>query len=334
MHNPLTAREYQRRITSAETEIAHAERLLESDPHAAEEHAYTTLGILKHLDKEFPISTSTEKKEIITKLRNMARIIINRADYLQGRPVKRNPYRRNTMKSSDKRPSKTKEWVVTVTDKALLPGRKKPDIFERYFHVRAKTKAQAAKAVRDSGIPANRIISVESEEKWRLGNLYRRNPIRTGGKRPILRKERRREMAMRVRIDGEDYEVERIQTYGALLMIETDGGDFYIAKDSEQAGEAAYEYWKDMARNDPKEFTALVGEEALVQWGLGQYAGPGTTQVQGLEEWLDLWRNIPEEQWASYDGTEQDVERINKELKEALEDEGIDWKPTVAYRWN
>ena len=95
--------------------------------------------------------------------------------------------------------------------------------------------------------------------------------------------------------------------YGGLPMIETeDCQEFYLAENSEEAGEKAREYWENMAQDDPKEFTCLVGEKTLVQWGLGQYAGPGSTQVKSLSEWLDLWLNTPREHFASYDSIERE----------------------------
>ena len=108
MRNPLTPREYKRRITDAETEVERGKHLVKTDPHKAEEHAYWALGILEHLDKELPASISFEKRGVISSLRRMAQIIIDRADYLQGKKVKRNPYGRNAMKSSGKRPISTK----------------------------------------------------------------------------------------------------------------------------------------------------------------------------------------------------------------------------------
>jgi len=113
--------------------------------------------------------------------------------------------------------------------------------------------------------------------------------------------------------------------YGQLPTIETkQGQEFYIAKSSEDAGEKAREYWTDMAHDDPEEFACIVGAETLIQWGLGNYAGPGSTQVQSLEEWLDLHLDIPEEHFASYDGEEREFKCKHP-----------DWAGyTVAYRWN
>lgn len=105
--------------------------------------------------------------------------------------------------------------------------------------------------------------------------------------------------------------------------------EFIVFEDEEAAGQAARDYWEDLAENDPREFTTLVGEETLIQWGLGRRAGPGSTQVKSLQEWLDLWLENPQEEWGRYDGTERDVEAITSEL----EDE-IGYVPTVAYRSN
>jgi len=113
--------------------------------------------------------------------------------------------------------------------------------------------------------------------------------------------------------------------YGDLIMVDTEGGEeFYLAEDAEQAGEEAREYWKDMAQNDPQEFTCMVGEETLIAWALGNYAGPGSTQVSSLDEWLDLWLNIPEEHFASYDNIEREFKCKHPKWSDF----------TVAYRHN
>jgi len=133
---------------------------------------------------------------------------------------------------------------------------------------------------------------------------------------------------MRIRIDGELYHVKLIMK-GDLPQIETEEGPwFHLAENSEAAGEAAKQHWGDMARNDRAEFLNLVGEENLIRWGLGEFAGPGSTQVNSLQEWLDLHLDMPEETFASYDDTERSVNRVGK-----LADE-LGFVPTVAYRSN
>ena len=110
-----------------------------------------------------------------------------------------------------------------------------------------------------------------------------------------------------------------------LQMITTkDNEEYYIFRDREQAGEAAREYWEDLAQDDPREFACLVGEETLISWGLGNYAGPGSTHVKSLTDWLDLWLDTPEEQFASYDSQEREFKCKHP-----------DWEDyTVAYRHN
>jgi hypothetical protein len=106
-----------------------------------------------------------------------------------------------------------------------------------------------------------------------------------------------------IRIDGEFFEVEH--TYGNIV----NGGRarYTLFASREEAGEEARTYWQDMAERDPTEFRHMVGDETLVAWALGQYAGPGSTKATSLSEWLDLWLNTPEEHFASYDGDERDV---------------------------
>ena len=140
---------------------------------------------------------------------------------------------------------------------------------------------------------------------------------------------------MQMEISGEIYTVSRITSgyFGDLLMIETDEGcDFYVSEDEETAGEAAKEYWRDMAENDPKEFICIIGEDTLVGWALGNSAGHAG--CSSLEEWLDLTATVPEEQWAGYDGIGRDIDRMHPDLAREFENHGNGIVPTVAYRRN
>jgi hypothetical protein len=131
-------------------------------------------------------------------------------------------------------------------------------------------------------------------------------------------------------IDGEKVTVEDVHEYGYLPVVDTDdGAEYYLAESSAAAGEIARDYWREMAENDPSEFRCMVGDDTLIAWALGQYAGPGTRQVSSLDEWLDLWLDTPEEQWSSYDGEETEIEAASPALIEAL-----GFTPTVAYRHN
>lgn len=141
---------------------------------------------------------------------------------------------------------------------------------------------------------------------------------------------------MKIKFNGEIFTVKEIQNYGYLPILELeDGTEWYIAENREEAGEAARKYWEELAQNDPTEFACLVGEKTLVSWALGQPAGPGTTQVTSLEDWLDLWLDTPEEHFAGYDGQEAVVEVLSRDLYEDL---GFNFDPAectaVIYRWN
>ncbi len=141
---------------------------------------------------------------------------------------------------------------------------------------------------------------------------------------------------MKIKFNGEIFTVKEVQNYGYLPMLELeDGTEWYIAENQEQAGIKAREYWEELAQNDPAEFACFVGEKTLVAWGLGQYAGPGYSQVKSLDEWLDLWLDTPEEHFAGYDGEEVDVEVLSRDLYEEL---GFSFDPAdctaVIYRWN
>ena len=131
-------------------------------------------------------------------------------------------------------------------------------------------------------------------------------------------------------IDGERMLVVSVDTDGyESANIETEyDGDYIVMPSSEIAGRMARERWEDTVDGDPEEFIAIVGEDTLIKWAMGRYAGPGSTQVRSLKEWLDLWLDTPEEEFATYDGEERECE-ANKALIEMLE-----FEPTVAYRTN
>jgi hypothetical protein len=130
-------------------------------------------------------------------------------------------------------------------------------------------------------------------------------------------------------IDGERIGIDEVAWHGYLPMVNSGQLEWFVAESSEVAGEAARKYWEDLAQDDPKEFTCMVGEATLIAWGLGQWAGPGSTTVRSLEEWLDLWLATPEEEFASYDGQECEVSGCSEDLASDL-----GFTPTVAYRHN
>lgn len=133
---------------------------------------------------------------------------------------------------------------------------------------------------------------------------------------------------MYISIDGENMRVTNTTNGDYMTTVKTgDGHEYYISESSESAGEQAAQYWRDMAQNDPEEFTCIVGTDTLVAWALGQWAGPGNATARSLEGWLDIVAQNPEEEWARDDGMERDVDGASASLVEEL-----GFTPTVAYR--
>lgn len=94
--------------------------------------------------------------------------------------------------------------------------------------------------------------------------------------------------------------------------------EYYLFKYTTDAGQAARDYWEDMAENDPREFRCVVGDECLVHWAMNQPFTPGNISVSNLEEWLDLWLDHPEEYWASYDSQEREFKSRHPEFDEYI----------------
>ena len=139
---------------------------------------------------------------------------------------------------------------------------------------------------------------------------------------------------MLIVIDNEVVEVEDINDngYGGFLIDCDNGCEYHVFADHEDAGKATSEYWQDMAENDPEEFRCMVGDENLIKWALGQWAGPGNEQTDSLEGWFELTEGYPEEQWAGYDGNEIEGAKFNKNFED--ETGFTDRNYIVLYRCN
>jgi len=98
----------------------------------------------------------------------------------------------------------------------------------------------------------------------------------------------------RIRIDGEIYEIYRVSTGGYLPMVCDGHKEWHIVRNHAEAARATLRYWQEM---DAKEVVAMIGADAIVRmWS------DGTT----LEEWVGDLSDA--EQWASYDGSESEVQ--------------------------
>ena len=96
---------------------------------------------------------------------------------------------------------------------------------------------------------------------------------------------------------------------------------FYLFESWEEAGQHVRDYWKDLIEGDSEEAVQLLGAENLIQWALGRMAGPGTTKVSSLEEWLDLHLEAPDEHFEEM----HDISAVSEDLEEFL-----GFKPTVV----
>jgi len=88
--NPLTTKEFYKRIAMVEAHKDRASTLLASgEPHLAEEEAYQGLGMLQNIESEAKavIERHTEKRMIVQKLRGILNKMIGHADEKQGRPA-------------------------------------------------------------------------------------------------------------------------------------------------------------------------------------------------------------------------------------------------------
>ena len=113
----------------------------------------------------------------------------------------------------------------------------------------------------------------------------------------------------------------------AEILVQSDTSswptDIMLFKTREDAGQYARQYWEDYVEcESSEEVVSLLGAETLISWALGRSAGPGTSKVNNLEEWLDLYIDTPEEHFEE----EYSIEAIATNLVEIL-----GFKPTVAF---
>jgi len=96
-----------------------------------------------------------------------------------------------------------------------------------------------------------------------------------------------------------------------------------LFKTREDAGQYARQYWEDYVEcESSEEVVNLLGAETLISWALGRSAGPGTSKVNSLEEWLDLYIDTPDEHFEE----EYEIDAIASNLVEIL-----GFKPAAAF---
>lgn len=133
---------------------------------------------------------------------------------------------------------------------------------------------------------------------------------------------------MKITIDDEVLEDGdfKVETHSDLPMIVIGSREYYVAADSDSAGEAVRKRWVDMQKHDKGEFRCMIGDERLIQWACGESDSFG---ISSFDDFLDAIAHVPEEELASYDGNELEVTDADEELIDEL-----GFTPTVAYRHN
>ena len=126
--------------------------------------------------------------------------------------------------------------------------------------------------------------------------------------------------------DDEEFDEFDVKEQNDPLTVEIGSREYVLFESEFNAGEAAAEYWRDMAKDDQKEFAAIIGEDRLVKWALGESDRFG---ISSLDEFLENASENPAEHHASYDGNEIEVQAVSDGLENSL-----GYAPGVAYRRN
>ena len=114
----------------------------------------------------------------------------------------------------------------------------------------------------------------------------------------------------------------------AVISLKDESGNWaaelFLFKNEEDAGQCARDYWEDYIDGETsEEIVAILGADTLIAWALGREAGPGSSKVKNLNEWLDLYLDAPEEH---FDSGPYQIELVAENIEEI-----IGFKPTVAY---
>ena len=114
----------------------------------------------------------------------------------------------------------------------------------------------------------------------------------------------------------------------AVISLKDEAGNWaaelFLFKNEEDAGQCARDYGDDYIDGETsEEIVAILGADTLIAWALGREAGPGSSKVKNLNEWLDLYLDAPEEH---FDSGPYQIELVAENIEEI-----IGFKPTVAY---
>jgi len=114
---------------------------------------------------------------------------------------------------------------------------------------------------------------------------------------------------------------------GPTVSLTDDGGnhvcELHLFENEEDAGQYARDYWEDCIKGDRETAIEMLGKDTLLSWALGEAAGPGSSKVESLEEWLDLYLDAPDEHFES---GPYGIELIGENIVEVL-----GFLPAIAY---
>ena len=99
---------------------------------------------------------------------------------------------------------------------------------------------------------------------------------------------------------------------------------FYLFEGDDAAGDYCVENQRTLIEDDPEGAIDLIGAETLIQWALGNLAGPGSIKVNSLDEWLELFRDLPLE--GPFEEGPHQIVAVSPEIEEHL-----GFAPTIAY---
>ena len=116
--------------------------------------------------------------------------------------------------------------------------------------------------------------------------------------------------------------------YGENIVEIEDGpswaSNFYFFKDDDSAGDYCVDWQRTIIEDDPDQAVEMIGAENLIQWALGNLAGPGSIKVRSLEEWFQLFRDHPLD--GPFEEGPYEIVACSPEIEEHL-----GFKPTVAF---
>ena len=90
-------------------------------------------------------------------------------------------------------------------------------------------------------------------------------------------------------------------SYHIISLEDSEGRHFIelsVFKEEEDAGQIArVTTGKNSLEMTRSTLVEVLGADTLIAWALGEEAGPGTSKVKSLNEWLDLYLESPDEHY-------------------------------------